>query len=161
MKILHGTWIPKSGTGFVRGGGFYLWVETDTIATKSKDKSIDSDLYRHPQHLAAAELRDFLTESLGIQVVDRQQFSEVFTSQYFLLPSHHDRPLSSLELARYLETELPDSFDLEYWQIDCYQMVMLNSFKLASNVIKLLKDIHFLTINDLTEVQMGDRKAHV
>jgi SNF2 family DNA or RNA helicase len=155
MKILHGTWIPKSGTDFVRGGAFYLWVETDTIATQRQDKSIASDLYRHPQHLAAAELREFLTDSLGIQLINHRQFPEVFSPQYFLLPSYHDRPLPSLELARYLETDLPDTFDLGYWQIDCYQMVMLNSSKLASNITKLLKDIHFLTINDLTEVQMG------
>jgi hypothetical protein len=44
MKILHGTWIPKSGTDFVRGGAFYLWVETDTIATQSQDKSSVSNI---------------------------------------------------------------------------------------------------------------------
>jgi hypothetical protein len=30
MKILHGTWIPHAGNEFVRGGNFYIWVETDT-----------------------------------------------------------------------------------------------------------------------------------
>jgi SNF2 family DNA or RNA helicase len=155
MKILHGTWIPKSGTDFVRTGAFYLWVETDTIADRDRDKSIDSNISRHPQHLVMTELREFLADSLGIQPINHRQFPEVFSSQYFLLPSHHDRPLPSLELARYLETDLPDTFDLGYWQIDCYQIATLNDSKLVSNVTKLLKDIHFLTINDLTEVQMG------
>jgi SNF2 family DNA or RNA helicase len=155
MKILHGTWIPKSGTDFVRSGVFYLWVETDDIAAQDRDKSIDSNISRHPQHLAATELREFIADSLGIQVINHRQFPEVFSPQYFLLPSHHDRPLPSLELARYLETDLPDTFDLGYWQVDCYQIATLNNSKFVSNVTKLLKDIHFLTINDLTEVQMG------
>ncbi len=155
MKILHGTWIPKSGTDFIRGGAFYLWVETDTSISQNQDKSIASNLYRHPQHLPVAEFQEFLTESLGISAINHRQFPEVFAPQYFLLPSHQDRPLPSLELARYLEADLPDTFDLGYWQIDCYQMVTLNNSQLVSNVTKLLKDIHFLTINDLTEVQMG------
>jgi SNF2 family DNA or RNA helicase len=147
MKILHGTWIPRSGTDFFQSGAFYLWVETDR-AVKSKGD-------RHPQHLAATELQEFLTDSFAIPSVNSQHLSTVFSAQYFLLPSYANRPLPSLELARYLEVELPDSIDLQYWQIDCYQTVTYNNFELVCNVVKLLKDIHFLATNDLTEIQMG------
>ncbi len=154
MKIIHGTWIPQSGTDFVQAGAFYLWVETD-ITAKGKQKSAPSNANRHPQHLAAAELQEFLTDSLSISAVNSQHLPEVFTSQYFLLPSHENSPLPSLELARYLEVELPDSFELQYWQIDCYRTVVYNNGRLGNNVVKLLKDLHFLAMNDLTEIQMG------
>ena len=156
MKILHGTWIPKSGTDFVQSGAFYLWVETDTVI-KGNQQPATGNIHRHPQHLAETELKEFLTDSFSISAVNGQHLSEVFSPQYFLLPSYADRPLPSLELARYLEVELPDSIELQYWQIDCYQTVAYTNFQLVSNVVKLLKDIHFLTVNDLTEIQMGGK----
>ncbi len=158
MKILHGTWIPQSGTDFFQSGAFYLWIETDT--TQQSNTSMGN---RHPQHLATPELKELLTTSFAISSINAQDLATVFSPQYFLLPSYADdsvkqpnyRPLPSLELARYLEIELPDSFELQYWQVDCYQTVAYNNRQLVSNVIKLLKDIHFLVINDLSELQMG------
>ena len=121
MKILHGTWIPRSTDNFIRAGAFYLWVETDTISKG------DSNLDRY--HLDKSELRIFLTSSVDISDTDLGKESEI---QYFLLPSLIDRPLPSLELARYLEIELPDLFDLQYWAIDCCQIACEKS-----NIIKL------------------------
>ncbi len=79
-------------------------------------------------------------------------------------PNHEQQnpqPLPSLELARYLEVEIPETFDLQYWQIDCYQVqaevkVGTYNYQRAINIIKLLNDLHFLTINNLVDVQLGE-----
>ena len=139
MKILHGTWIPRSADGFIQPGEFYLWIETD-VTTPGKGNL-------HPYHLSKTELRDFLTKSVHIPTADLEPESAL---RYFLLPSQIDKPLPSLELARHLEVELPESFELKYWTIDCCQIV--ND---RASIIKLLKDIHFLCINALSDIQLG------
>ena len=139
MNILHGTWIPRSGDEFIQAGGFYLWVETDTPTQVKANRYLYS--------LGETELKDFLVNSVYIPSVDLEQDPE---RKYFLLPTHQNKPLPSLELARYLELELPGSFELKYWTIDCCQVATDRS-----SIIKLLKDIHFLTVNDLQDLQMG------
>ncbi len=139
---------------------------------------------RHPASLPETELRSFLFNELGIKDNLLQVFSsnagvskyvvrdEVVFPKYFLLPTNMgsenstgdgspDRqPLPSLELARYLEVEIPETFELQYWQIDCYQVtaevkVGTYEYKRAINIIKLLNDLHFITINNLVDVQLG------
>jgi SNF2 family DNA or RNA helicase len=142
MKILHGTWVPEGNKSFIQGGNFYLWVEA--IAKTSKRKIAENI---HPFHLFKPELETFLSQELGLQSVGSYQIQNRISPQYFLLPSANASPLPSLELSRYLEEEQPDRFELEYWQIDCYCI--------AENVVKLLNELHFITINNLAEAQMG------
>ena len=156
MKILHGTWIPQAEGDFVQGGAFFLWVETTEPGRLRK-----SPHNVHPSQLLQKDLEPFLAQSLGIKSDLRQYpVAERIVPQYFLLPSQGNRPLPSLELARYLEQEIPEAFDLQYWQVDCYAVktpIKISGFhhELVSNIIKLLNELHFIAINNLAEVQLG------
>ena len=156
MKILHGTWIPAAAD-FIQTGAFYLWVET-TEATRKRSKTASV----HPHQLAGTSLAEFLATELGIKsgaTTTRQPPQLEILPQYFLLPTIAEQPLPSLELARYLETELPETFDWQYWQVDCYKTTALvkNGYQYASvnNVIKVLNELHFLTLHQLADVQLG------
>lgn len=126
MKILHGTWIPDETEELIQSGGFYLWVET-TAVKKTKKSTI------HPYQVSGKDLAGFLEQDLGIKNLQ----SDTITPKYFLLPTVSDLPLPSLELARYLvggnaaasaaystpsvsQTDIPEEFTWQYWQIDCY-----------------------------------------
>ncbi|MEM9541270.1 MAG: DEAD/DEAH box helicase [Cyanobacteria bacterium P01_E01_bin.42] len=149
--ILHGTWIPDDTNEFIQKGAFYLWVETDEIEEKPSENI-------HPFHLRRGALAMFL-EELGI-AIELEELSEKITSQYFLLPSRESEPLPSWELARYLETEMPEDFTLQFWSINCYRVgakVKLSSYNYATvnNIIKLLNDLHFLATYSSDNLQLG------
>jgi SNF2 family DNA or RNA helicase len=141
MKILHGTWIPQSSDSFVPSGAFYLWVETDQKSRRSGRQ--------HPRHLAIADLASFLENELGIKPLGRHSLNTQISPQSFILPTAADQPLPSLELSRFLEMEIPESFDWQVWQVDCYRVAEL------PQVMSLLNDLHFLTLHNLTDAQMG------
>ena len=150
MKILHGTWIPDNTGDFIQSGGFYLWVETTEAKKRKKSSQI------HPFQLPQADLESFLQNELGIKKLSE----EAIIPRYFLLPTAEEKPLASLELSRYLETELPEEFTWQYWQVDCYlatALIKVSSYcyEPVNNVIKLLNDIHFLAINSISEIQLG------
>ncbi|MFN5860697.1 MAG: SNF2-related protein, partial [Pseudanabaena sp.] len=177
MKILHGTWIPDHSDNFIQTGNFCIWIETTepkSIAKRKSSKSaqvVETGLPRHPASLAESELKPFLFNELAIKDELLQEITNPYISKnspkekiifpkYFLLPTSENKPLPSLESARYLEIEIPENFALQYWQIDCYQVttsVKTDSYKYvrAINIIKLLNDLHFITINNLAEVQLG------
>jgi len=117
MKILHGTWIPQAGEEFIQNGAFYLWVET------TEQKQFRKVTQRHPRQLVAADLVALLTDELGIQPSPYRKLEEFISPQYFLLPSVDNQPLPSLELSRYLEEDVPEAFEFQYWQVDCYKTV--------------------------------------
>ena len=156
MEILHGTWIPDSDDDFVQGGAFFLWVETTENIRKRKTLQ-----GVHPNQLFKVDLEPFLAQSLGIKSEHRQYpVIERIVPQYFVLPSQNNRPLPSVELARYLEQEIPEIFELQYWKVDCYKVeapIKITGFhyELLPNVIKLLNDLHFIAINNLAAVQLG------
>ena len=147
MKILHGAWIPDGATDFVQSGGFYLWVETDQTTRR---KNIEG---YHPRHLFDSALVTCLTTELGIEPRNPQILERWISPQYLLLPTVDGQPLPSLELSNYLEAEPPDRFDWQYWQVYCYRLVDPQSQ--VTNVISLLKDLHFVCQYQLAEVQMG------
>jgi SNF2 family DNA or RNA helicase len=154
MKILHGTWIPSAEDTFVQTGAFYIWAETtEGQRRRSKNQAI------HPRQLPLAQFTEFLAQALGIKVPLPRKLDDLIVTQYFLLPSTNQEPLPSLELARYLESDLPERFDWQYWQIDCYPAVAFvkdgYSYQTTSNAIKLLNDLHFITLYNLAEVQLG------
>lgn len=149
--ILHGTWIPDSTDDFIRHGAFYLWIETDEIEEKPPENI-------HPFHLRRGALAIFL-EELGI-AIELEELAEKIRSQYFLLPAKENKPLPSWELSRYLETELPEHFNLKFWPISCYRVgtkVKIGSYNYATanNIIKLLNDLHFLAIYNSENLQLG------
>ncbi len=158
MKILHGTWIPQTQDGFIQTGDFYLWVETTEETKATKKKSAQNV---HSSHLRASDLESFLGKELSIKSeYASHSIAEQISPQYFLLPSTGNRPLPSLELARYLEQDIPETFELQYWQVDCYAAktwIKQGGFHydLATNAIKLLNELHFIAINNLAEVQLG------
>ncbi|MBW4658589.1 MAG: DEAD/DEAH box helicase [Drouetiella hepatica Uher 2000/2452] len=150
MKILHGTWIPQSESTFVQGGAFYLWVET------TESKKFRKPTQQHPNQLFKADLALLLTQELGIQPPGYRKLEELISPQYFLLPTVANHPLPSLELSRYLEAELPESFELQYWQVDCYQTIAsARTGGTVNNIVSLLNDLHFLAIHNLTDIQLG------
>ncbi len=174
MKILHGTWIPDHIDDFIQTGNFYIWIETTepkVIATNkrksSKAAQASEAIAKHPASLGESELKSFLYKDLAIKDELLEESSNkrhtkepIIFPQYFLLPTSNNQPLPSLESSRYLEIESPEDFELQYWQIDCYQVttpVKTGSYQYrrAINVVKLLNDLHFIAINNLAEVQLG------
>ncbi|MEL7508592.1 MAG: DEAD/DEAH box helicase [Cyanobacteria bacterium J06554_1] len=153
MHILHGTWIPESGTDFIQSGQFYLWVETT-----EKNRGQTADEERHPQHLAAEKLAELLTSEFNICSPDRYPLADLVEPCYFLLPTVDGQPLPSLELSRYLEIDLPETFAFDYWEIDCYPILSaatVRSKAAPNSVIPLLNELHFLTLHNLSEIQLG------
>ncbi|MEH1889145.1 MAG: strawberry notch C-terminal domain-containing protein [Nostoc sp.] len=150
MRILHGTWIPNEETDFIQSGSFYLWVETQL-----SQKSYTNSQQIHPGHLVESQLIAFLVEELGIKE-DNTKFSQRISPKYFALPTTNNQPLPSPELTKYLEIELTDSYEeFQYWQIDCYETVVSTKNVTALNIIKLLKDIHFLAIYNAEKFQIS------
>ncbi|RCJ29141.1 helicase [Nostoc minutum NIES-26] len=144
MQILHGTWIPNAETDFIQSGSFYLWVETPVLK-KSRSKR----QHTHPGHLAKDELVTFLAQELGIKE-PAPQLSQRISPKYFALPTANNQPLPSPELIKYLEIEIPEDYEeFQSWQVDCYEIVS------AKNIIKLLNDIHFLALYNISELQLG------
>lgn len=154
MQILHGTWIPQSGSEFIQSGAFYLWVET------TDEKRFRKPNQRHPRQLVAADLAALLASEFKVAPPNHRLLTDLIEPCYFLLPTVDNQPLPSLELSHYLEEDLPEGFDLQYWQVDCYATkttVKTGSYSSSSvnNIIPLLNDIHFLTLHNLSELQMG------
>jgi SNF2 family DNA or RNA helicase len=154
MHILHGTWIPDSGDDFIQSGAFYLWVET-TEKNRFRKPS-----RRHPRQLMGEDLAALLADEFGVKPPNYKRLEDLIQPKFFLLPTVEGQPLPSLELSRYLEEELPTSFEFEYWQVACYPTV--TSAKTSShgqstvnNVVPLLNDLHFIAMHNLTEIQLG------
>ncbi len=142
MKILHGTWIPNETDEFVQSGGFYLWVETDSIAKQTQKLSEN----HHPQQLTQDKLAIFLKEELGIPAPKYGSFSQEIYSKCFILPSTETEPLPSSELLRYLETEPLEATEWKAWEIDCYQV---------TSIMKVLNDLNFLCRYTTSDIQLG------
>ncbi len=140
MKIIHGTWIPQStNESFIQGGSFYIWVE---IEAKRRRKS-----QVYPRQLNQEEFAHFLQTELGFVESSYHPLVKQIKPQYFLLPSLENEAFPSLELSRYLEIEIPESCELTYWEIDCYRI---------ENIFNFLKEIHFLTLYNSKEIQLGE-----
>ncbi len=153
MQILHGTWLPEPGADFIQAGQFYLWVET----TEKKPMLEEQGCY--PLQLGGEELADLLTNEFKIRSPENTPLEDWIEPCYFLLPTVDDQPLPSLELSRYLEIELPDSFEFEYWEVDCCPIacaVPVKSKLGSTSLIPLLNELHFLTLHNLSELQLGN-----
>ncbi|OWY68035.1 hypothetical protein B7486_28035 [cyanobacterium TDX16] len=70
--------------------------------------------------MASANLEAFLTEQLGIAAATYGKTNARISTKYFALPTASDRPLSSPELARYLDDIDPENEGFAYWAIACY-----------------------------------------
>ncbi|MEM6253081.1 MAG: DEAD/DEAH box helicase [Cyanobacteria bacterium P01_D01_bin.156] len=153
MQILHGTWIPEPDADFMQAGQFYLWIETI-------DKQPDlEEQGRYPMQLEGDHLADFLTNEFNLRSPENTSLESWIEPCYFLLPTVDDRPLPSLELSRYLEIELPDTFEFEYWEVDCCPVACAATTKIkgnANSLVPLLNELHFLTVHNLSELQLGN-----
>ncbi|NJP09347.1 MAG: DEAD/DEAH box helicase [Leptolyngbyaceae cyanobacterium RU_5_1] len=156
MQILHGTWIPQpseaqAGETFIQSGAFYLWVET------TEKKRFRKPSQQHPRQLVAADLAVLLQKELGVEPPGvRRELKELIAPQYFLLPTVDNQPLPSLELSRYLEEELPETFEWQHWQVDCYPTIAATKTGGSTNsVVSLLNDLHFLALHNLADIQLG------
>jgi SNF2 family DNA or RNA helicase len=152
MKVIHGTWIPDASTGYIQQGSFYLWVETP-INYEGHQQKI------HPGHLNKNDLERFLIQELGFKE-PAAIISQRISPKYFALPTADNKPLPSPELTKYLEEQIPEEYDrFEYWQVDCYKTVVTvktgSLSSVAVNIIKLLNEIHFLTLYNPEAIQLG------
>ncbi|MEM9486860.1 MAG: SNF2 helicase-associated domain-containing protein [Cyanobacteria bacterium P01_F01_bin.116] len=153
MQILHGTWIPEPDGNFIQAGQFYLWVET------TEKKSMLEELGCYPLQLPGDELADLLSSEFKIRSPENTPLEDWIEPCYFLLPTVDNQPLPSLELSRYLELELPDSFEFEYWEVDCCPIACaapVTGKGINNSLIPLLNDLHFLTLHNLSELQLGN-----
>ncbi len=145
MKILHGTWIPDPNPGFVQTGAFYLWIETDQN--------------KGGRYLTQKSLCNCLVEELGFPLPQNYNIAKDISSNAFTLPTADGRPLPSLELARYLEIEIPTRFEWQTWEIDCYRVGHYfkgsQSYAGLSTFIPQLKELHFIAHYQLADVQLG------
>ncbi|MBE9060506.1 ATP-dependent helicase, partial [cf. Phormidesmis sp. LEGE 11477] len=148
MKILHGTWIPDANPAFVQGGAFYLWIEAGGIEA-------DADC----QYLSQKAIAQVLVEELGFPSPQNYDISKNISPNTFTLPTANGRPLPSLELARYLELEIPSSFEWQTWEIDCYRIERYfkgsQIYPGISALIPQLKELHFIAHYQLADVQLG------
>jgi SNF2 family DNA or RNA helicase len=142
MHIVHGTWIPDNVQEFKQGGAFYLWVETD----ESPRKASRSTVGVHPRHLMHKALSTFLVEKLGMRELVPGGLEHILRTKYFLLPTVAGKPSPSFELLRYVEEEEPIAFDMQPWQVCCYQV---------PNLITTLNNIHFIALNAADDFQLG------
>ena len=142
MHIIHGTWIPEDTHEFIQRGAFYLWVETDTPTGAAKGHT-DSV---HPRHLAQSALATFLMEKLGLREFAPGTLARTLSTRYFLLPTAAGKPAPCFELLRYVDEEEPVEFDLQSWQVCCYQV---------PDIITTLNDIHFIALTAANDFQLG------
>ena len=143
MKVLHGAWIPADTDEYQQPGAFYLWVET--IAANRGKKAKDE----HPRVLRKNRLEEFLRVELGLKDdYYGPPISRRIGKKQFTLPSVENAPLKCYELMRYLGEEIPTTFELRQWGVDCYQVRM-------SALIGLLNEVHFLFLYPSAETQLG------
>ena len=122
IKILHGTWIPHQNDDFIQTGNFYIWIETTEAkpiaSTKLKSSKAttapEPSNVKHPASLTEADLKSFLYNDLAIKDDLLQEITnshlrknypqeQIIFPKHFLLPTSENKPLPSLESARYLE----------------------------------------------------------
>ncbi|NEP19272.1 MAG: DEAD/DEAH box helicase, partial [Leptolyngbya sp. SIO4C1] len=149
MYILHGTWIPDDEKGFIRAGGFYLWVETP------KRRALKSP-QRHPYQLSGKAFKAFMAETLGLEPSLRNQ--SLIQSRYFLLPSDRQGPLPSLELSGYLEAKTPAEFELRYWEISCCRVETIlttSPHGRVTQIVVWLQTLYEQVSNGQADYQLG------
>ncbi|PZO56079.1 MAG: ATP-dependent helicase [Phormidesmis priestleyi] len=155
MHILHGTWIPDIDDGFIQKGALYLWVESHR--THGHEGSLT-------KHLSQKELADFLENELGFRATHYSAKQDI-APKFFNLPTLDQQPLPSLEMARYLEIDLPANCEWEACEIDCYKVgrqfsknmgkTSHNRHSSASAFFPQLKELHFIAQYQLADVQLG------
>lgn len=142
MKVLHGTWIPENTDNYIQRGSFYLWVETISAPKGKTAKN------KHPRCLGENQLKEFLRTELGIKDEFLHKANGQISPKYFTLPSLKNNPLKSYELMKYTGEDIPDRFNFQQWQINCYKVP-------TPYIIKLLNDIHFLFLYEPPETLLG------
>ncbi|MDD1649469.1 MAG: hypothetical protein LUO80_03635, partial [Methylococcaceae bacterium] len=86
-NVLHLFWRPMSGDDFLQFGDFHLWVETPKPARTQSGQ-------RHPRHLEAKPLADWLQTALSQPVISPAQLEPLELH----LPAVNAQPLPCPEL---------------------------------------------------------------
>ncbi len=158
MHILHGTWIPDSNDSFTNEGAFYLWVESDQTG---RDKKNQNQRTQPSYHLEKKALAKFLAQELGLPNASHSPLLDDIEPKFFTLPTAENWPLPSLELARYLEAELPSKFEWQVWEIDCYKVsrhvgkAAQQRHPSVSAFLSQIKELHFIAQYQLADVHLG------
>ena len=141
MKILHGTWIPDAQTNFVQAGSFYIWVEASDQPLKKKALAL------------------FLEEELGFPHARQSDLVTDISPKFFELPAAEGEWMPSVEMARYLEADLPEAYEWQTWPIDCYRIGRFfkgsQGFAGVRSLLPQLKELHFIAQYQLADVQLG------
>ena len=120
MNILHGFWLPESGSQFIQSGQFCLWVETAQNVSQTVPQE---KIPIHPRHLYGNALSEFLQQQLQLLQLD---LADAVVSHTVMLPTANDTVLASPELKHELKHEFDGEsvVSLQPWQVEC---VILNS----------------------------------
>lgn len=115
MKVLHCSWIPEHGDGFIQAGDFWVWVEDQTLRGASRETGV------HPRHLPKSELIAFLEGTLELSVSAYERRFH-FLPQTLALPTVDGLPLPAPEFEHGLDEALPPA-PLSPWRVDAYRQV--------------------------------------
>jgi SNF2 family DNA or RNA helicase len=146
--VIHGTWIPRATNDYLQEGAFCLWVEKDVSNRDQKHSD------EHPAALRKDQLETCLKAELGIKGTHLSSILHGITPKYFTIPTFEvenpkDRmPVKSYELLKYSGEEPLRHFSLHPWKIWCYEAPI-------HEVVKLLKDLHFLLAYHASEILLG------
>ena len=176
MDVIHGTWFPDEPGDFVQKGSFCLWIETGgpagdpalperslaaalsappkaargggrrAAATQSAKERRQGGPELHPRHLAGQALEAFLGEKLGIRDTYARSVSRDLCHRLLLLPSAAGTPLPSFELLRDAGEEIPEEFELVWWEVACYRV---------HDLIKTLNDVNFAALYAAEAFELG------
>ena len=145
MKVIHGGWFPSEEPGFIQGGRFAIWVETE-----SENKgSVNADI--HPNQLQGKALNSFLSSELKLLQTTATTLNNPYMQQSIQLPSTTNAdtgtmlPLASPELSSSLDTP-PETLFLHPWQVTCFALEL---------PLQALNQIYFLAHNRDAEICLG------
>ncbi|MGZ8216676.1 DEAD/DEAH box helicase [Methylomagnum sp.] len=136
MKVLHCSWIPEPGDGFVQPGDFWLWTEDARLRP-------DTEAPRHPRHLPKTELIAFLENPLGLTISPFERRFH-FLPQTLALPTAGEAPCPSPEFEP-SDTDAPPTA-LRAWEVDAYRL---------TRPIKQLGELRFLAFCHSHDIRPG------
>ena len=135
MKLIHGIWIPKNDSTFIQTGSFYIWIETTEIQNSKITKN------EHPFSLKDKKMTELLSQFKTIKNLNLQE-------KYFILPANNGKVIKSYELFPFTDEEIPESFQLENFHIQCLAIPL-------KDLTSLLNEIHFYCLYNSQELMPG------
>jgi SNF2 family DNA or RNA helicase len=122
IKIIHGTWIPKSNTEFMNRSRFALWAEREFSSKAAKTAK------HHPYSLGGNELESILCDDLGLFTHGNGIKGFTHTKCFFIMPTLGTVPVPSQQYWRESVLDSSQKIKLETWEIDCLYVEKIASF---------------------------------